>query len=140
MLQLIGRRRKGKKLGENALKGDIYNDSDFTARKRAPRFEMPRRAAVERRVDRRRKARRDGSVKKKKKKEGSSRTFESGIRSGPEETRRNVIIAAKDNLTGGSFPPRLLLIVRPRFLFLPPFLTPVFNTSSTVVAARSNVP
>lgn len=67
MLQLIGRRRKGKKLGENALKGDIYNDSDFTARKRAPRFEMPRRAAVERRVDRRRKARRDGSVKKKKK-------------------------------------------------------------------------
>lgn len=66
MLQLIGRRRKGKKLGENALKGDIYNDSDFTARKRAPRFEMPRSAAVERRVDRRRKARRDGSVKKEK--------------------------------------------------------------------------
>lgn len=32
-----------------------------------------------------------------------------------------MIIAAKDNLTGGSFPPRLLLTVRPRFLFLPPF-------------------
>lgn len=39
----------------------------LSRRKRAPRFEMPRRAAVERRVDRGRKARRDGGVKKKKK-------------------------------------------------------------------------
>lgn len=33
MLQLIGGRRKGEKMEENALKGDIYNGSDFTARK-----------------------------------------------------------------------------------------------------------
>lgn len=33
MLQLIGGRRKGKKMEGNALKGDIYNGSDFTARK-----------------------------------------------------------------------------------------------------------
>lgn len=33
MLQLIGGRRKGEKIEESALKGDIYNGSDFTARK-----------------------------------------------------------------------------------------------------------
>lgn len=81
---------------------------------------------------------RDGGVKKK---EGSSRTFESGIRSGLEETRRNVIIAGKDNLTGGSFPPRSSAhCPPPRFLHLPPSLIPVFNTSSTVVVARNDVP
>lgn len=120
MLQLIGGRRKGEKMEENALKGDIYNGSDFTARKelRGSRCLKSRgRTGDRREVEEEEEEERRRC---KKKREGSSRTFESGIRSGPEETRRNVIIAAKDNLTGGSFPPRLLLTVRPRFLLLPP--------------------
>jgi len=76
---------------ENALKGGIYNDSDFTARKE-PRDSrcLKSRCGTEG-------WREEGEERRRcKKKEGNSRTFESGIRSGPEETRRNVIIAAKD--------------------------------------------
>lgn len=112
---------------ETVLKGDIYNGSDFSARserggeKEGGSFAVRNtpRAVVE---ERRWKGEDRGKTQrgeKKRKKEGTSRTFESGIRSEPEETRRNAIIAAKDNLTGGSFPPRLLLAVRPRLLFFP---------------------
>lgn len=74
---------------------------------------------------------------KKKKREGN--TFKSGIRSESEETRRNAIIAAKDNLTGGSFPPRLLFAVRPRF-FLSHLLSFLFfNTSFIVFATRRDI-
>ncbi|KYQ51188.1 hypothetical protein ALC60_09653, partial [Trachymyrmex zeteki] len=44
-------------------------------------------------------------------------------------------------VTSGSFPPRSSAhCPPPRFLHLPPSLIPVFNTSSTVVVARNDVP
>lgn len=76
MLQLIDGRRKREKMEENALKGDIYNGSDFTARRdlRDSSCLKSRGRTGKGGLDGR-KGRRDDGVKRKK---GSSRTFENG--------------------------------------------------------------
>lgn len=117
MLQLIGgRQEREKKRWKKTRSKTIFTTVLILPRVKSSAGRDARRAAVERGLMDEGGRGGGGGIKKR---EGN--TFKSGIRSEPEETRRNAIIAAKDNLTGGSFPPRLLFAVRPRF-FLPPLL------------------
>lgn len=115
MLQLIGgRQEREKKRWKKTRSKTIFTTVLILPRVKSSAGRDARRAAVERGLMDEGGRGGGGGIKKR---EGN--TFKSGIRSEPEETRRNAIIAAKDNLTGGSFPPRLLFAVRPRFFLLP---------------------
>jgi len=88
MLQLIGGRRKEEKMEENALKGGIYNDSDFTARKEPcdSRCLKSRRRTESWREEGERK---DGGVKKKGRKLKNIREWNTKWAGGDETERDN---------------------------------------------------